>query len=188
MRTAFYTVVLGAALLLTGFRTRQSRRKGCSPRTGIAPVDLKFPLRGRQARRRARSRLFPVPCERPLCGLLDQFCRRPSGPRRMRRGHSALLPHRHVRQRRRLHETASWRGQRDLQGGDGVHGLTRRRLQHPAETAAAQSLDGGRWSRRFKRSSADFHGLHFDSPGAAMRPELKSTGGSGLLEGSHSFT
>ena len=36
MRTALYTVALGAALLLTASEA-QARRKGCSPRSGIAP-------------------------------------------------------------------------------------------------------------------------------------------------------
>ena len=75
-----------------------------------------------------------------------------------------------------------------MQGGDRVHCLTRRRLAAASGTAAAQSLDGGRWSRRFKLSSADLHGLHFDSTRRSDSTRTQSTGGSGLLEGSHLFS
>ena len=124
MRTAMYTVALSAALLLTGAGSAGAQ-EGLF--TSERDCTRQFPLRGRQARRRARSRLFAVPCRRPLRWLFDNSVEGHLDRAAMRGGHSSILPHRHVRQRRRLHETAPRRGQRDLQGSDGVYGLSRRR-------------------------------------------------------------
>jgi hypothetical protein len=83
-----------------------------------------FPVRGRQARRRARSRLFTVPCRRTLRWLFDNSVEGHLDRAAMLGGHSSVLSYRHIRQRLRLHETAPRRGERDLQGSDGVHGLS----------------------------------------------------------------
>jgi hypothetical protein len=107
MRTGLYTVALGAALLLTG--------------TGSAGAQEGLFTSERDCTTDVSSL-----CRRPLRWLFDNSVEGHLDRAAMRRGHSSILPHRHVRQRRRLHETAPRRGQRDLQGGDGVYGLSRR--------------------------------------------------------------
>ena len=113
---------------VTAYGYRKRRRAGRVVHLGAGLHHrCQFPLRGRQARRRTRSRLFAVPCRRPLRWLFDNSVEGHLDRAAMRRGHSSILPHRHVRQCLRLHETAPRRGERDLQGSDGVYGLPRRR-------------------------------------------------------------
>ena len=70
MRTALYTVALGAALLLTA-----STRIGSSGGPGLHSR-YQVHVRGYQARRGTHSGLLPGAHERPLRRLLDQVCRR----------------------------------------------------------------------------------------------------------------
>jgi hypothetical protein len=70
--------------------------------------------------------------ERALRGLLIKVVEGCMGLRGVQGGHPALLPSSHVRQHYRLYEAASWRDQRPMQGSDGVHCLSRRRLITPS--------------------------------------------------------
>ena len=126
MRTAFYTVALGAALLLTGTGSAGAQ-EGLFTSERDCTTDVSSLCAGVKPGGGTRSRLFAVPCRRTLRWLFDNSVEGHLDRAAMRRGHSSILPHRHVRQRRRLHETAPRRGQRDLQGSDGVYGLSRRR-------------------------------------------------------------
>jgi hypothetical protein len=111
MRTAFFTVALGAALLLTG--------------TGSAGAQEGLFTSERDCTTDVSSLCAGV---KPGGGRVLACLQSHVGDRAaMRGGHSSILPHRHIRHCRRLHETAPQRGQRDLQGGDGVHGVSRRR-------------------------------------------------------------
>ena len=130
MRTAFYTVALGAALLLTGTGSAGAQEGlGLFATERDCTTDLQSLCAGVRARRRTHSRLFAVACRgrRPLRRLFDNSVEGHLDRPAMRRRHSAILPKRHIRQRRRLHETASRPGERPLQISDGVHGLSRRR-------------------------------------------------------------
>ena len=126
MRTAFYTVALSAALLTHSFDCiGSSGGPGLHSRSQV-------PVRGYRARRGTHSCVPPGAHQRTLRRLLIQVVEGCMGLRRMPRGHPALLPPGHIRQHFRLHEAASRRGQRPVQGSDRVHCLTRRRLAAPS--------------------------------------------------------
>ena len=127
MRTALYTVALGAALLLTASTASvRAEDRDCT-------VDLKSLCAGIAPGGGTHSRVYPVAHERTLRGLFDQGLSKAAWDfGRVHRGHPALLPPSHVRQHHRLHEAASRRGQRPMQGSDRVHCLTRRRLAAPS--------------------------------------------------------
>ena len=105
MRTTVWTVGLGATLLLI-----DSRRASAQDALFTSERELhdrrSISVRACHARRRARSRLLTLACERtigwlrddPVEGLLD----RPG----MRKRHSRILPARHVRRHIQLSETA----------------------------------------------------------------------------------
>ena len=126
MRTALYTVALGAALLLTGVGSAGAQEgmftseRDCASDVGSLCAGVK-PGGGHVLA------CLPVPYRRPLRWLFDDSVEGHLDSATMRRGHSSILPHGHVRERRGLHETASRRGERDLQGSDVVYGLSRRR-------------------------------------------------------------
>ena len=67
-------------------------------------------------------------CEARVRGLLVKAVEGCMGPLGVPSGRPALLPRRQSRRRFRLHEAASRRGQRPMQGSGGVHCLPRRRL------------------------------------------------------------
>ena len=126
MRTAFYTVALGAALLLTASTASvRAEDRDCtvdlkSMCAGIAPGEGHI-----RACIQAHMSELSVGCSiKAVEGCM--------GLRGMQRGHPALLPPSHIRQHYRLHEAASRRGQRPMQGSDGVHCLTRWRLAAPS--------------------------------------------------------
>ena len=126
MKTAFYSVALGAALLLTGSWAR--------PRTGYSSGGPRLhgrpqvPVRGRRARRGTHSGVHTGAHQRTFRGLLIKAVEGCVGLLGVPCGHAALLPRREIWRHRRLHETASRRGQRPVQGSDGVHRIPRRRL------------------------------------------------------------
>ena len=126
MRTALYTVALGAALLLTGTGSAGAQ-EGLFTSERDCTTDVKSLCAGVKPGGGRVLACLQSHIERTLRWLLVNSVEGHLDRAAMRRGHSSLLPQRHVRQRRRLHETASRRGQRDLQGSDGVHGLSRRR-------------------------------------------------------------
>ena len=69
MKTAFTTVALGAALLLTG-SWGAGAQEGLFTSERDCTTDVS-PCARASARRRARSRLLAVPCQRTLRGLFD---------------------------------------------------------------------------------------------------------------------
>ena len=79
-------------------------------------------------------------------------------------GHPALLPRRQNRRHCRLHAAASWRGQRPVQGGAGVHRLPRRRSVTPAASVAGLRREASnRSDLRAKRA------LRRQNPAASRR-------------------
>ena len=125
MRTALYTVALGAALLLTASTASvRAEDRDCT-------VDLKSMCAGIAPGRGTHSGVYPGAHERTLRGLLVKAVEGCMGLRRVQRRHPALLPPSHLWQHYRLHEAASRRGQRPMQGGDRIHCLPRRRLAAP---------------------------------------------------------
>ena len=120
MKTAFYTVALGAALLLTASTASvRAEDRDCtvdlkSMCAGIAPGEGHI-----RACIEAHMSELSVGCSSKVVegcmGLLG-----------VQRGHPALLPPGDVRQHFRLYEAASWRDQRPMQGSDCVHCLPRR--------------------------------------------------------------
>ena len=138
---------IGAAIPLRGeqpFLRARARRKGYSPRSGIAPPMSSPCARALSPAEGAfspacgpMSSELSVGCSTSVEGHLDREA--------MRRGHSSILPHRHIRQHLRLHETAPRRGQRHLQVSARVHGLSRRRSVLSARStpeASAKSKEG----------------------------------------------
>ena len=193
MRTAFYTVALGAALLLTGTEA-QARRKGCSPRSGIAPADVSSLCAGVKPGGGTRSRLFAVPYRRTLRWLFDNSVEGHLDRRSNAPGTFINSAPSHVRQRRRLHETASWRGQRPCRGAIAF-------IASPAWRLAAPSVNGD-GSRREANTRPSWRKAGSEKPvqrrfvagrrtSMAQRrsapwlsPQATATiGGSGLLEG-----
>ena len=126
MRTALYTVALGAALLLTGVGSAGAQ-EGLFTSERDCTTDVSSLCAGVKPGGGRVLACLQSHVERPIRWLFDNSVEGHLDRTAMRRGHSSILPHRHVRQRRGLHETAPRRGQRDLQGGDGVHGLSSRR-------------------------------------------------------------
>ena len=84
-------------------------------RTGIAQ-SISSPCARVLRRRGTHSGMHPGAHERTLRGLLIKAVEGGMGLLGVQRGHPALLPPGHVRQHYRLHEAASWRGQRPVQG------------------------------------------------------------------------
>ncbi len=178
MRTAFYTVALSAALLLTGSWGRGRAGRVVHLGAGLH-LRCPVPVRGRQARRRARSRLFAIPCQRTLRGLFDNPIESHLDRAAMRGGHSSILSHRHIRRRLQLHEAAPRRGQRHLQVSAGVHGLSRRRsvLRQDKQESASRScqrpiwLAQSRW-REKSQSPKSSGALPLDAASAARQARI----------------
>ena len=126
MKTASYAFALGAALLLTG-SVGASAQEGLFTSERDCAVDVKSLCAGISPGGAAFLRAYRRTSGATLRGLFDNSVEGRLDRQGMRRGHSAILPQRHIRQHFRLHETASRRGQRQLQVSAGVHGLSRRR-------------------------------------------------------------
>ena len=110
MKTAFYAVALGAALVLTASTASvRAEDRDCA-------VDLKSLCAGIAPGERAHSCVHTVAHQRTLRGLLVKAVEGCMGRQGVRSGHPALLPRRHIWQHFRLHEAASWRDQRPMQG------------------------------------------------------------------------
>ena len=126
MKKAFYSLALGAALLLTGSvgaaRGRVVQRSGIARSISSPCAQASSPAEGHilACLQSSRTGELSVGCSTSLSKAAWIFAQCACG-------HSAILPQGHVRQHCRLYETASRRDQRPLQVSIGVHGLSRRR-------------------------------------------------------------
>ncbi len=126
MKTAFTTIALGAALLLTG-PVGASAQEGLFTSERDCAVDVKSlcagvaPGEGRiLACLQAHEGGLSVGCS-TILSKAAWTAKECAGDIQ------AILPQCDIQQHFRLHEAASRRGQRPVQGSAGVHGLSRRR-------------------------------------------------------------
>ena len=128
MKTAFYYGRARRSVAAHGFCGRERRTRIVRPRRTGTARSISRPCAREYARRGAHFGLRTVAHQRTFRRLLVKAVEGRMGRLGVPCGHPALLPRCEIWRHRRLHEAASRRGERPVQGSDGVHCLARRRL------------------------------------------------------------
>ena len=114
------TFALGATLLLSGSTAAVSATPHTLSR--YCAVDLNSLCAGIKPGE-GRIHAPTVAHQRTLCGVLGKAFQGRLGSKRVPRGYPTFLPPRRLWEHCKLHEAASWRGQRSLQRSAGVRRL-----------------------------------------------------------------